>query len=295
MKNNLKVVLLCVCLIIGIGLSVWFTISNPLKSKTLSNQDTKPKQDVIKNEKVIKNTGLKPSEVAKLTDNQKDEFIGGDGKEYDDNLYRIVNENDEYPEQESKILKIKLMDLASVASYDKILDTVKNQTSQYKFTTGTNLEIASIYHDASLMLTLITVPEANQGKIAKGMMNPEMIVIGTMMLPEPARRPVITDKDSISPIFSGAVKIISSEEKHLDMTDTESQRILDECDGGEFIHKIVFEVEKKQLTAYVVGYRNATIELYGIYAPEGNKYYFQNIRFWEQSQIDEEKRVKSVN
>lgn len=277
-KNKLLLILLGTGIFIGIGLSVWTFFKVPANI----NATHMEKKDIELNEKVEETTGMKQEEIDKLTKDEKEGLVYGEIKTYSDGKFRLQNGKEEYPEMDARNLLNELVNHAEVASYDKIISEVKSKIEKYNFTEGTNLTIASMYHDASLMVTTLTVPEFQAGKLAKGMKDPQMMVIGTLMLPEKPRRTVITDKNSLSPIFEGAVKIKSHETLKGDTTEPNAVKAFNSTVGAEFIHKIEIELEgKNNLYAYVLEYRNATLEFYGLYAPEGKQYHYQDIKFWE--------------
>lgn len=278
-KNKLVFALLGIGIAVGIGLSLWTILKSP--TETIETQ--KEKQESIElNKQVEEVSGMEKEEIENLTEDEKESIAYGEAKSYSDGKYRLQNGKKEYPELDSRNLLKTLTEYAQVASYDKIIDEMKGKVEEYNFTEGTNLRIASIYHDASLMITTLTVPEFQAGKIAKGMKDPEMMVIGTLMLPESPRREVISDKHSLSPIFEGSVKIKNHEVLRGDTTESNAVRAFNATVGAEFVHKIEFEIEGNNLYAYVLELRNATLEFYGIYAPEGKAYHYQDIEFWEQ-------------
>jgi hypothetical protein len=292
LKNSkLMLVLLSVGIVSGIGLSVWFTIGSPLdKSKDSAKVSVQSAEE--KDKKVEEASGLSSNEVDKLTDKQKDEYLNGQGQLYADKKYKVYNKNNkEYPEDQGKLLVKQYMDLASVASYDKIIDDMKTKTDKYNFTTGDNLVVAGIYHDATIMLSTLTVPQVQSGKIAKGMQDPNMMTIGTMMLPELSRRSVILDKSSLTPLFSGAVKIVSTEALDGTTKDSKAQVVFNSCVGSMMVYKVTFEVENNPLIAYIAEYDNASLDFYGVYAPEGKEYYYQTISFFEEQDKNTQKHL----
>lgn len=290
LKNNKLIIgLLAVGIISGIGLTYWFTFhSHPQKVKTDSKISQKKIGD--KNKDVGTVTGLSPEQINKLTDKQKEQYIDGQGKLYLEKKFKINNKNNtEFPDGQNDSLIKQYLEYASFADYNKIIEDMKPKVAKYNFTVGTNLKIAGIYHDASLMVTSLTVPREQAGKIAKGMVEPDMMVIGTMMLPELSRRSIITDKDSLSPIFKGNVKIIKTEVLNGDTKDLKGKIVFGSCTGAKDIYKITFEIEKNTLIAYVAEFDDATLEFFGVYAPEGKEYHYQNIKFWEQQDANTQK------
>lgn len=292
LKNNKLVIgLLSVGIVSGIGLSAWFTLHSPLDKSKANSQATVQSAEE-KNKKVEEASGLSADEVSKLTDKQKDDYINGQGQVFIEGKYKIYNKNNqEYPEDKSQALVKQYMDYASVASYDKVVDDMKTKVDKYNFTTGANLDVAGIYHDATIMLSTLTVPQVQAGKIAKDMQDPNMMVVGTMMLPELARRSVILDKSSLTPMFTGAVKIDSTEELDGTTKDSKAQVVFNSCVGAMKVYKITFEVEKNPLIAYIAQYDNATLDFYGVYAPEGKTYYYQTISFFEQQDENTQKHL----
>lgn len=289
LKNSkIMVGLLSVGIVSGIGLSAWFTLHSPLDKSKTDSQTVQSAEEKDKN--VEEASGLSAEEVDKLTDKQKDEYINGQGQLYAESKYKVYKEeNQEYPEGQGALLVKQYREYASVASYDKIVEDMKTKVDKYNFTTGSNLEVAGIYHDATIMLSTLLVPQVQSGKIAKGMQDPNMMVTGTMMLPELARRSVILDKESLTPLFSGAVKIVKTEVLDGTTEDTKAKIVFESCVGAMMVYKITFEVENNPLIAYVAEYDNALLDFYGVYAPEGKNYYYQTIRFFEQQDENTQK------
>ncbi|HHT7008296.1 TPA: hypothetical protein ACTZ3A_000835 [Bacillus cereus] len=293
-KEKVLLGLLGATVVVGIGTSIWFAVANPFatEDKTVKEKVVKQKEEIKIDKHLEKYTPLKKEEISKMTIDEKKDMMGGDGANYESNLMKIGQGQgkEEYPEDKAKAFEKELIQLASSASYDKILNKVKDEVKNYQFTTGTNTKIASIYYDASIMMSTLTAPDFQKGKIAKNMRHPEMMVIGTIMLPEKERRAIIHDFESLSPIVNGEVKILNHEVLRGESDDPMLKTIQNTMVGAERVHKIEFQIEKKNnLIAYVIEYNNATLEYYGMYAPKDKTYHYKTIQFFKEMDKDFDK------
>ncbi|MFJ8531222.1 hypothetical protein [Bacillus sp. NPDC094106] len=293
-KEKVLLGLLGATVVVGIGSSIWFAVANPFakEDKAVKEKVIQKKEETKVDKHLEKYTPLSKEEISKMTEKEKKDMVGGDGANYESNLMKVGQNRgkEEYPEDKAKALEKELIQLSSSASYDKVLKKVKEELGDYQFTTGINTKIASIYYDASIMMSTLTAPDFQKGKIAKNMRHPEMMVIGTIMLPEKERRDVIHDFDSLSPIVNGDVKILNHEVLRGESNDPMLKTIQNTMVGAERVHKIEFEIEKKNnLIAYVIEYNNATLEYYGMYAPKDKTYHYKTIRFFKDMDKDFDK------
>ncbi|HCL4480231.1 TPA: hypothetical protein N2D99_002319 [Clostridium botulinum] len=287
-KNKLTIALLVIGMTVGIGLTIWFVVANPIGHKKTK---VVPSQQIAQENKQIKEiTGMSDEEVRKLSKDEREGYLKGDGKDYENGQYKIEGKNkQEYPNSKTDRFAKELILKAQSGKYSDIISKVSEQMKNYNFTEGKNLKISSIYYDASIMINTLTVPEIQKGKIVKGMKNPEMLVIGSMQISEKSRRDVIYDFQSLSPIVNGEIKIINHEVLNMDNADRYVQSISNILVGADRVHKIEFSIEGKNLYAYIVEYKNATLQFYGIYAPEDVKHNFKTIEFWAKMDENYEK------
>lgn len=283
MKNK-KNLLIIVGIVIIAGISTSLYLVGKNKNTNAEKMDNISEKEV--NETLKSLTEFSDEQIESLSKKEKEQFLTGDGYEAYVGTYKIENDNKEYPEDQSPTLEKQLKDYAEKADYKVIIDTINEKRRAYKFTENYNLNIASIFHDAEIMMALKNYDYIKQGEVARSMLNPEMMVSGTLMLEEKSRRGVITDKDSLSPIFDGSVKIKEHEIIFDEPDDGIIKRIYNLCIGATCVHKITFEIEKNELIAYIVEYSNKTLEFYGIYAPDGIETYYQPISFWEKIDDD---------
>lgn len=285
MKNKkILIIIAGLTILVGIGMSIYMVNKSSHKNSETTFVDNMSESEV--NDTIKALTEFTDEQIEALSNEEKDQFLTGDGYQAYIGAYKIENDNNEYPEEQSAVLETQLKAYAEKADYQAIIDTINEKRRSYKFTESYNLNIASIFHDAQIMMALKDYDYIKQGEVAKSMLNPEMLVSGTLMLEEKSRRGVITDKDSLSPIFSGTVKIIEHEIITEDSEEGIIGRIFNLCIGATCIHKITFEIENKQLIAYVAEYSDKTLEFYGMYAPDGVETYYQPISFWEQIEED---------
>lgn len=281
LKNKLTIALLGAGMALGIGLTIWFAIANPLEQKKISN--VTQEQVLKENSEIQKITDMSEEEIEKLSKDEREAYLKGDGKDYEDGQYKISGKDkQEFPQDDSDRFAKELILNAQVANYEKIINAVKDKMENYKFTEGKNLDISSIYYDASVMMTSLTVPEIQKGKVVKDMKNPEMMVIGTIMLPEKSRRDVIYDFESLTPIAEGEVKVLGHELLEIDSEDAYVQSISNVLVGVARVHKVEFSVEGNNLYAYIAEYKNATLQFYGIYSPKDKAYNYKTISFWKE-------------
>lgn len=287
MKNKkILIIIAGLAILVGIGTSIYMVNKSNHKN---SNSETTLVDNMSENEvkDTLKSlTEFTDEQIDALSNEEKEQFLTGDGYQAYIGAYKIENDNREYPEEQFAILEAELKAYAEKADYQKIIDTINEKRQSYKFTESYNLNIASIFHDAEIMMALKDYDYIKQGEVAKSMLNPEMMVSGTLMLEEKSRRGVITDKDSLSPIFDGPVKIKEHEIISNENDEGIVKRIYNFCTGATVVHKITFEIEKNELIAYVVEYSDKTLEFFGIYAPDGVETYYQSISFWEQIEAD---------
>lgn len=205
----------------------------------------------------------------------------------------------EFPEEQTNTFKEKLMAYAEAGDIDAIIDEVEKRLGTYRFSSEGNLEIAGIYGDASFMKGLVGKKESEMRKAVPGAFKtPEMMAIMTLYLPESARRDVIRDDLSLTPLADGPWKVLDhryiKNEKEADEDESYDDNgvatsMFNILDGLHQIHVVEMNRELDpdvHVRAYIGELANGKLVLYGYYIPDGTVHYYQNIQYFEK--IDEE-------
>lgn len=283
-SNTKKIKLKIIGLIFIFGIcmisSVYF-MSNFMKSKEKKTFETKTEEEMKK----IVNEMLNSDDDNVLSDEDKYALVFGEFMNRYENSLKLGKEtNKEYPKEKSDVFYNNLIKKAETAEYTDILQEIESKAHSYKFHEEYNWKIGNLYYDATLMNEVINTENENKGQMVKNMKDPTMLLIGTMFLPEEARRVVISDLDSLSPIFDGAVSIKKHEEKEVkedeDFEDDFMNIILTESFSVEKIHRFEFEVENTSLLAYIVEHEDGSLEFYTIKQNGNYECHYKSIRYW---------------
>lgn len=220
--------------------------------------------------------------------------MGDDFYKYKDNLKLGDSNNPEFPKEENERFYNELIKKAETADFESILTEIDKKAKQYKFHEDYNWNINNLYYDSTLMIATLDVPVEGKGYIVKNLKDPRMLLIGTLLLPEESRRDVIVDKDSLSPIFDGAVVIKGHQEYAItneDFEDDYMNTILDKSYSVSKIHKFNFEVELNPLIAYIVEHEDGTLEFFSIKQDGDYDCWYKTINYW----IEMDSKIKITN
>lgn len=290
-NKNLKFIIIGAVAIslVGLGVCGYLVFHNDKPNTEVENTlptDTKP----TANDKI---------NYAEIKDNNGNDVNGADKKDkvnsdvsiYEANKLIIGNGNKEYPKEKTDSLLSTLKVYASNVDYQKILDEVNPYLHDYRFSLGKNQEIATMYNDASLMLSTKTASDLDKGKIAKAMRNIEMKTVGSLMIPEVSREDLIIDQNSLDPIITGKVQIISDDVLNLNNMDKIKDEdksivkdIIENCDKLLSANKLKIKVDKDYtLNVYVITNIDGTVDIYGFYPEKGEKVPYQTVKYWKQT------------
>ena len=245
------------------------------------NKDT---NEILKEDEI-----LTEEQKNNLSQEDKNKYIMGESYANFENSLKLGDEKSpEYPKEQTEIFYKELCKLAETANYVDIINKIEDKSQKYKFHENYNWKIGNLYLDANVMLGSLTVPVAQKGYMISNLKDPYMLLIGTLMIPEEARRDVIKEVTSLSPIFEGAVNIRGTEVLDNKSDDSYVQNIYKKDNSVKEVYKIKFRVEDNPLIGYIVMYENGvcsfnTIVLDGKYA---NSY--KPISYW----IELEEKLK---
>lgn len=294
--------------IIGGSLAILICGSVFVTYKTLHNKDVdqaimrtetqkkinKQVDDVIKKDKT-----LTDAEKKKMSEDEKAYSVMGDSYAKVKNTVKLGDPNSsEYPKEKTDELYKELIGKAEVANIDRgdyegILNEIEATARSYRFYEEYNWKIANVYHDANLLNETSDVKDpTGKGYLVSQMTDPQMFVIGTLMIPEEARRNVITDKTSLSPSFSGPVRIREVKKYNLEKDTLPKDSIIDDMFDRVFsmqnIYKITFEIEGHAMIAYVAQFPDGGLQFYTM-QKVGDEYVpYRTVQYW----IDLDKQLK---
>lgn len=205
--------------------------------------------------------------------------------------------NKEYPSSLAETLKQDYYILASKGDFKSIVTDFENKKLEYSFSELYNKDIINIYNDAYYLNTSIS--QSNQynnylaAQILSNIRDPQMLLYGVMLSNEEARRDVIKDKVSLSPILinnnirvdsisSGSLESVYKSEKFKnDSRFKEVARYLNE--GDYIIYRFNFTIDGNSLSAYIFkNMEDLTLGFYGIYAPSNvnDNYNYLTVSEW---------------
>lgn len=205
--------------------------------------------------------------------------------------------NKEYPSSLAETLKQDYYILASKGDFKSIVTDFENKKLEYSFSELYNKDIINIYNDAYYLNT--STSQSNQynnylaAQILSNIKDPQMLLYGVMLSNEEARRDVIKDKISLSPILiknnirvdsvsSGSLESVYKSEKFKnDSRFKEVARYLNE--GDYIIYRFDFTIDDNSLSAYIFkNMEDLTLGFYGMYAPSNvnDNYNYLTVMEW---------------
>ena len=201
----------------------------------------------------------------------------------------------EFPEEQGITLKEKLLDYAEDGEVDMLLTEMEKKLDSYRFSEGVNLEIAGLYYDASFTKGLIGKTEDEMRKIVPNTYKtPEMLALMPLYLPETARRDVIRDNLSLTPLTEGDWDIVSygyittaeeADEDEVYADNGVATSMFNVVDGLHQIHVIEMSRDEEPdvlVRAYISELANGQLQLYGYYIPDDITHYYQTVAFFEE-------------
>lgn len=277
-KYKLKIILFSTAFVL-FGLISSISVYNQINNNHNNNKGETQKKIDTDIQKELNKNNLSPEEKSKM--NEREKLL----KTYGENANKIINSvklgednNKEFPKEDTNKLYNNLIKLAQNANYDKVLDRVDKELETYKFKEEYNWKIGNVYSDANIMLSTLTAPIQGKGYMVKNLKDPNMLLIGTLMIPEESRRDVILEKTSLSPIFDGPVTILSSET--LDTKDSVYAEISTKIEHFKDIYKINFKIENFLLYAYIIDSGEENPLFYKIVNDECNETPYKDINYW---------------
>lgn len=214
-----------------------------------------------------------------------------------DFLYREritpIGSGEEYPLNQTGILKSRFLDYAEKGEYGRILEEGNNLSSQYSFSKGENLDIAGMIYDAKIIVDMVDEQDRNKyGDVVKTSKTPEMLLTSTLWSDNFARRRVIEDLQSLGPVgfddFQvGQRRVLRTVE---DAQDEPLFRYMNIAENIFTLHDdvnaiYVFDVTLPNdgglpLTAYLWEDLYGKVHFYGMYAPDDFKTYEKTLSWW---------------
>lgn len=205
----------------------------------------------------------------------------------------------EFPAEKAATLKASLLDLAEGGEVSTMIAQMEKELATFRFSEGVNLEIAGIYADATMVNGLVGKTDAEMREILPGAFKtPEMLALMPLYLPELARRDIIHDNLSLTPLTEGPFKIRdikfikTAEDADKDESYQDNGIAISMFNVVEGIHQIqVIELIREEepdvpIRAYISELANGELALYGYYIPDGVTHYYQNIEFFKQLDTD---------
>lgn len=256
------------------------------------------KEPLINTEEVAETQPIVVSESQKQQANKtdkKEEDVVRIFSNYQERITPIGYGEKEFPAEQAGTLKSSLVEMAEAGEVEKMISEVERQLESYRFSEGVNLEIAGLYHDATVTQGLIGKTEAEMRKILpNAYKTPEMLAVMTLYLPEHARRDMIRDSMSLTPLTEGPFKINGT--RYIDnREDADNDEIYQEngvgismfnvVDSIRRIHVVeVIREEEPDVTirAYISELANGQLQLYGYYIPDDVTHYYQTVEFFKE-------------
>lgn len=202
---------------------------------------------------------------------------------------------EEFPVEKGMTLKEKLLNYAESGEVDKLLAEMERKLEGYRFSEGVNLEIAGLYYDASFTRGLVGKTENEMKELLPNTYKtPEMLALMPLYLPETARRDVIRDNLSLTPLTEGGWDIRDySYIKTADEADEDevyadngvATSMFNVVDGLHQIHVIELSRDEEPdvlVRAYISELANGQLQLYGYYIPDGITHYYQTITYFQE-------------
>lgn len=201
----------------------------------------------------------------------------------------------EFPAEQGGTFKSQLVALAEAGEVEMLITEVEKKLERYRFSEGVNLEIAGLYYDATVTKSLIGKTEAEMRKmLPNAYKTPEMLAVMTLYLPEHARRDMIRDNMSLTPLTEGPFKINGTtfidNRKDADEDEVYQENgvgisMFNVVDGIRQIHVVeVIRQEEPEVTirAYIAELANGQLQLYGYYIPDDVTHYYQTVEFFKE-------------
>lgn len=201
----------------------------------------------------------------------------------------------EFPLEQGATFKEKLLSMVEAGELDMLTREVESKLESFRFSEGVNLEIAGLYYDATLTQSLIGKTEAEMRKmLPNAYKTPEMLALMTLYLPEYARRDMIHDNMSLTPLTDGPFNFYGT--RYIDnREDADEDEVYQEygvaismfnvIDGLHQIHVVsVTRQEEPEvvMNAYIAELANGQLQLYGYYIEDDVTHYYQTIEFFKE-------------
>lgn len=256
------------------------------------------KEPLVKTEKVAE---AKPTVVAEPETKESDTAIKKEADveriftNYQELITPIGYGDKEFPAEQGGTFKSSLVALAEAGEVEKMISEVEKKLESYRFSEGVNLEIAGLYHDATVTKSLIGKTEAEMRKmLPNAYKTPEMLAVMTLYLPEHARRDMIRDNMSLTPLTEGPFQINGT--TYIDnREDADEDEVYQENGVGISMFNVVdsirqihvVEVIRKEepdvtIRAYIAELANGQLQLYGYYIPDDVTHYYQTVEFFKE-------------
>lgn len=283
-KEKLKIIIGVGVVVTVMAISGFGLYKNMTSKDQPQISDTESQFDKDTNASLEENsdkTSLSQEELDKLTQEEKNKYAMGESYVEYQNAYKMGAINlPEYPKEESDVLYSELCNLAETANFQDIIDKVDSLKNKYKFHEDYNWRIGNVYLDATVIMSTQTVKVEQKGDMIVNLKDPNMLLIGTLLMPEKSRRDVIQDISSLSPIFEGKVDILTTEILKNDTEDSIGKSLFMSENSLKEVYKIDFRVEGYDLTAYIMKYENGSIAFKKIIGDSNTKYPFKTIEYW---------------
>lgn len=205
----------------------------------------------------------------------------------------------EYPAAKSNTLKSELLRFAEKGEIDALLEEMERYLAKYRFSQGVNLEIAGLYADASFTKELAGKTEQEmRTMLPDAYLTPEFLAIMPLYLPEMARRDMIHDSLSLTPLteggwsLNGTRTIETSQEADEDEVYQDNGVATSMFNVVDGISRIrIFDLSRDEepevvVHAYLAELANGTYSLYGYYISDDVTHYYQTVDFFRQ--LDED-------
>ena len=275
-KRNVLIIGIIITLIFSISIPIFIIFFNPK-----NNSGVKSESDLNNELYQIFEGVYSKEDINSMSKEQKEDLLKA-SNDIDENTDTKDTKKKPIEGIEVDNFNSEIIGYSEKADFTTAIDEIKEFKESYSLNNINKKKIDNLEFDITSIIATLTVDESQRGKIIKNLKTPELLLLGTLFSSEKSRRDIITDKLSLSPIFDGQANILNIDKVLAnDTNDNKVIFIKSNNDIAESVYKIDFAIENNKLTAYIIETSADTLELYGIYTPEGETNYYQTIEFWE--------------
>lgn len=269
-KNKIKLIVLAVAVILGLTTSIILGVKQmkEVKQNNPINEYVKEDNGLIndKNDKDNSKEETK-TEYEKIVQNTKYDSEGEVASDFtiDSKGGKVLDKSTGY----NTITQAR--NYICNADWNSAYKTVQNVINEYNVDTEEGRTIEKIYYDTNIVRNLKNLDYDQYPQAFEGFLDPQDLLVAVLHIPEKARRDIIINRQSLSPIFNGIVTlqgVSGNSNKDEDMQKKLKEIQVDYFDATQLI-KIDFMVDGNSLEGYVVRDFDNKLKLYSIEPKEG--------------------------